>query len=89
MPVAVRIAHEKMSRADYEKVMQELEQTGHGDPDGRLSHASHGEDSVHMEETWESREQFEAHQEQRLAALNAVGFDAGIVDISELRGRSY
>ena len=85
MPIAVRITPQKMSKADYENVMRELEENGSGDPDGRLSHAVHGENAVHMEETWETREQFERHHQDWLAALQASGLDAGIVDISGLK----
>lgn len=84
MAITVRISPQKMSRDDYEKVMHELEVKGSGDPDGRLSHTSHGDESVHLEETWESREQFERHQEDRLAVLEAAGLDAGIVDVRQL-----
>jgi quinol monooxygenase YgiN len=86
MPISVRIVPHQMSRADYEQVIHELEESGSGDPDGRLSHPIHGDDAVHVEETWETREQFERHHQERLAVLQASGLDAGIVDISELRG---
>jgi len=85
MAVSVRIVPQHMSRADYEQVIHELEERGSGDPDGRLSHSVHGDDAVRVEETWETREQFERHHRERLAVLQASGLDAGIVDISELR----
>jgi hypothetical protein len=87
MPITVRIAPQKMTRVDYEEMMRELEQRGSGDPEGRLSHDSYGDDAVHFEETWQTREQFERHHQDRLAVMQAAGVDAGIVDISELRGR--
>ena len=87
MPVTVRIVPQKMSKADYEKVIRELEQRGAGEPDGRLSHSVYGDDTVHVEETWETREQFDRHHEDRLAVIQASGVDAGLVDVSELQGR--
>jgi hypothetical protein len=54
MPIAVRITPSKMTRDDYERVMRQLEETGSGEPDGRVFHASYGEDEVHMFDVWDS-----------------------------------
>jgi quinol monooxygenase YgiN len=84
MPVAVRITPKQLSRDDYEKLIDELEATGAGEPDGRQFHAAYGDDEVHMFEVWESREHFEDHRDSLMAVLQGAGVDAGTVEIHEL-----
>ena len=87
MPIAVRIVPHKMSKAEYEEVIQELQKRGNGDPDGRVLHTSYGDDDeVHMFEVWESREQFDAHHLKLMDVLDGAGVDAGLVEVSELQG---
>jgi quinol monooxygenase YgiN len=87
MPIAVRIVPHKMSKAEYEEVIQELQKQGNGDPDGRVLHTSYGDDDeVHMFEVWESREQFDAHHEKLMDVLDGAGVDAGLVEVSQLQG---
>lgn len=84
MPVAVRIAPQHMSKADYERVIAELEASGAGEPDGRLFHAAYGDDEVHMFEVWESPEHFEAHRDTMFATLQASTVGGTVVEIHEL-----
>ncbi len=85
MPVAIRIVPEKMSRADYERVLEELNAAGAADPEGRTSHVSYGDvNEVNVFETWDSQEEFERYHQNRMAVLQACGFDAGIVEVSDL-----
>jgi hypothetical protein len=81
MPIAVRIAPSKMTRDDYEKITQQLEATGSGQPDGRLFHASYGEDEVHMFDVWDSRESFQPYHDNLMGILQGAGIDGGTVQI--------
>jgi hypothetical protein len=40
MPVAVHITPHNMSRADYDRVIAELDASGAGEPEGPLFHAA-------------------------------------------------
>ncbi len=84
MPVAVHIACEHMSKADYERVIEELEASGAGDPQGRVSHTAYGEDNVQMLDVWESREDFEAHRDRLFSVMKAAGFGGGDVNVHPL-----
>jgi hypothetical protein len=84
MPIAVRITPSKMTRDDYEKVMRQLEETGSAEPDGRVFHASYGEDEVHMFDVWESHEAFRPYHDDLMAVLQGAGIDGGIVQIEPL-----
>jgi quinol monooxygenase YgiN len=84
MPVAVRICPDQMSRDEYDHVIKDLEDAGYGEPEGRQLHAAYGHDHVHMFEIWDSPEQFEAHQRQFLATLEAAGMDAGTCEVHPL-----
>jgi quinol monooxygenase YgiN len=85
MPVAVRIAPDHMSKEDYHRAIAELEASGAGEPDGRLSHAAYGDDEVHMFEVWESPEHFDANREPLFSALRKVGLAAGSVEVHALQ----
>jgi quinol monooxygenase YgiN len=84
MPVAVHISPRKMSRADYERVINELQESGVGEPEGRMFHAAYGDNELQMFEVWDSQERFDAHREQLLATLQGAGVDAGTVAVHPL-----
>lgn len=89
MPVAVRIAPQHMSKADYDRVIAELEASGASEPEGRLFHAAYGDDDddddeVHIFEVWESPEQFEAHRDKTFATLQASTVGATVIEIHQL-----
>jgi hypothetical protein len=73
-----------MSREDYDSVMKELEDSGCGEPDGRLFHAGYGDDEVHVFEVWETQEQFEDHHRTFVSVLQGSGVDAGNVEVHSL-----
>jgi quinol monooxygenase YgiN len=73
-----------MSRAEYDRVINDLEEAGCGEPEGRTFHAAYGDDRVQMFEVWHSREQFENHQERLFATLQAAGVDCGIVEVHSM-----
>jgi len=81
VPIAVRITPKNMTRDDYDRVMKELEDSGSGDPEGRVFHAGYGEDEVHMFDVWDSHESFQAYHENLVGLLQGAGIDAGIVQI--------
>ena len=81
MAVAVHISPEHMSRADYEKVIKELQDKGLDKPGGRRFHAAYGDDEVQVFEVWDSPEQFEDHREQLFATLLGAGINVDNVDV--------
>ncbi len=81
VPIAVHITPTNMSREDYERIMKQLEQSGAGEPDGRVFHASYGEDEVHMFDVWDSHESFQAHHGDLVGVLQGAGIDVGSVQI--------
>jgi quinol monooxygenase YgiN len=81
VPIAVRITPTNMSREDYERIMKQLEESGAGEPEGRVFHASYGEDQVHMFDVWDSHESFQAHQGDLMGLLQGAGIDVGPVQI--------
>ncbi len=84
MAVAVHICPDKMSKAEYERVIKDLEDSGVGEPEGRTFHAAYGADQVCMFEVWDSAEQFGAHRGRLMERLQAAGVDAGTVDVHPL-----
>ena len=84
MAVTVHICPTKMSREEYERVIKELQASGCSEPRGRVFHAAYGNDDVQMFEIWETHEQFEAHRDDLMSALECAGVDGGAVDIHSL-----
>ncbi len=84
MSVAVHITPQHMSKADYERLIAELEASGVHEPEGRLFHAGYGDEDLQMFEVWESKGQFDAHREHLFAALESVGLASGCVEIYAL-----
>jgi hypothetical protein len=81
VPIAVRITPSKLTREEYEKIMQQLEETGGGPPEGRVFHAGYGEDEVHIFDVWDSHESFEPYHRDLMAVLQGAGVDAGTIQI--------
>ena len=84
MAVAVHICPDQMTRAEYHRVIKDLEDSGVGEPEGRTFHAAYGGNEVCMFEVWDSAEHFEAHRDRLLATLHGVGVGAGTVQIHPL-----
>ena len=84
MAVAVHICPTQMSKADYERVIKDLEDSGVGEPEGRTFHAAYGGDHVCMFEVWDSAEQFDAHRGRLFETLQGAGLDAGTVEVHPL-----
>jgi quinol monooxygenase YgiN len=79
MAIAVRISPKQCTREDYERIMAELAQDGHSDPEGRITHTSFGDDEVEIFETWQSHDHFEPYHDRMVTAMQAAGCDAGLV----------
>jgi quinol monooxygenase YgiN len=73
-----------MSRAEYDRVIKDLEDSGCGEPEGRTFHAAYGDDQVRMFEVWNSEEQFDAHRDRLFTTLQGAGLDAGTVEVHPL-----
>jgi hypothetical protein len=84
MPIAVRITPTKMTRDDYERIMKQLEESGCGEPEGRVFHASYGDDEVHMFDVWDSHESFQPYHDDLMGLLQGAGIDAGTVEVKPL-----
>ena len=83
MPVAVHICPDNMSKAEYEKVIGELEKSGV--QEGRLYHAAYGDDDdVRMFEVWRSQEDFDANKDKLFATLQGNGLNVERVDVHTL-----
>ena len=80
MAFAVRVKPNRMSKADYERVMRSLQEDGHGNPEGRREHQVLGDDEVvETFEVWDTHEQFRAHNDRFVTAMQAAGVDADLV----------
>jgi quinol monooxygenase YgiN len=83
MPVAVHICPDRMSREEYEQVIDELEKSGVHE--GRLYHAAYGEDELQIFEVWRSKEDFEAHRDNLVGTLQGAGVNVDRIDVHPLR----
>jgi hypothetical protein len=67
-----------MTAAQYDTIIQELNQAGAGTPAGRLYHVCSGSDT-HMRviDVWESAEAFEGFGATLMPILHQLGIDPG------------
>lgn len=84
MAVAVHICPNQMSKAEYDRLIKDLEDSGVGEPEGRTFHAAYGGDQVCMFEVWDSAEHFDAHRDRLFETLQAAGLGAGSVEVHPL-----
>lgn len=76
---------ESMTAAQYDRVMQKLEQAGQGRPLGRSYHSAFQVgDSIHVFDVWESKEQFEEFGKTLMPILQEEGIDPGQPDVSPI-----
>ena len=68
----------------YDQLIHQLEEAGHGNPPGRLSHTSALKDngSYFVVDVWESPEAFEKFMEELMPLMKAVGGAAPNLQIS-------
>ena len=80
MAFAVRVKPNRMTRAQYDQVIRSLEDDGQGKPEGRRRHDVLGdEEAVETFEVWDTHEQFRAHNDRFITAMQAAGVDADLV----------
>ena len=68
----------------YDQLIKQLEESGHGNPPGRLSHTAALKDngSYFVVDVWESPETFQEFMQVLMPLMNAVGGVAPNVQIS-------
>ncbi|MFN8596997.1 MAG: hypothetical protein U0559_12545 [Anaerolineae bacterium] len=70
-------APKSMTLAQYTEIVQRLEQTGAGEPAGRLYHNWYSQaGQLQVTEIWESRESFERFHKLRERLLRQMGANA-------------
>jgi quinol monooxygenase YgiN len=72
------------SVAQYDQVIQQLEEAGHGNPPGRLSHTAALKDngSYFVVDVWESPEAFQRFGQLLMPLIQAVGGGAPNLQVS-------
>jgi hypothetical protein len=72
------------SVAQYDQIIQQLEEAGHGNPPGRLSHTAALKDngSYFVVDVWESPEAFQRFGQLLLPLIEAVGGVAPNLQVS-------
>jgi hypothetical protein len=76
MPVAVHITARKMSHEDRQQVLRDYFGPEADDPEGRLYHATYGEDDdLRMFEVWDSEDRVHDHFGRMLAATYGITYE--------------
>jgi hypothetical protein len=82
MAIAVGFSPSSMTAAQYDEIIQRLEQAGVGSPKGRLYHLCYGSgDHMHVVDVWESPEAFERFGQALMPILQQLGVDPGQPEI--------
>jgi hypothetical protein len=83
--IAVRFAPGSLTLNCYEMALHRLQQGGDYPPRGLVSHYCIGTDGdLRISEVWNSREDFEESGGRLVAALAALGVDAGEPDVLDV-----
>jgi hypothetical protein len=83
MAITVVFTPVSMTTAQYDEVIERLEQAGAGTPAGRLYHVcSHSGDQLRITDVWESGETFEQFGQTLMPLLQQLGVDPGQPAIS-------
>jgi hypothetical protein len=74
------------SVAQYDQIIQQLEEAGHGNPPGRLSHTAALKDngSYFVVDVWESPEAFQRFGQLLMPLIDAVGGVAPNLQVSSV-----
>jgi hypothetical protein len=68
----------------YDEVVKQLKAAGAGAPKGRSYHVCYGDpNGVHVTDTWDNMEDFQAFGQTLLPIMNSLGLDPGQPDIQE------
>jgi hypothetical protein len=78
MSFVLTFAQPGFTAAKYDETIKQLEAAGAGAPKGRSHHVSYGDpENLHVTDTWDSMEDFQAFGETLLPILQSLGFDPG------------
>ncbi len=82
MAVGMYFSPQSMTAAQYDQIMQRLEQAGAAAPKGRTFHSCFGSgDKLTVFDIWESQADFEAFGPTLMPILGEIGVEAGQPDI--------
>ena len=74
--------------AQYDDVIQELEDAGHGNPPGRLSHVAALKGTGYVVvDVWESQEAFDACAQALIPLIDAVGGSVPKIEVAPVHNR--
>ena len=74
--------------AQYDDVIQELEEAGHGNPPGRLSHVAALKGTGYVVvDVWESQEAFDAFAQALIPLIDAVGGSVPKIEVAPVHNR--
>jgi hypothetical protein len=74
--------------AQYDDVIQELEDAGHGNPPGRLSHVAALKGTGYVVvDVWESQEAFDAFAQALIPLIDAVGGSVPKIEVAPVHNR--
>lgn len=77
MPVLVRYHPPGLTKAQYERVGQMIQERHEWPPDGLILHVGFGSDGdMRVSEVWESRDKMEAFQQHLMPLLQEAGVNA-------------
>jgi hypothetical protein len=78
MAIAVYFHPKNLTLDQFEETRRRLDESGSGDPEGRIHHSCIGEDGdLMVYDIWESPEAFQAFGERLMPILGELGIDAG------------
>lgn len=76
MSIVVRFNPTSLTKEAYDKVSNQLQESGNWPPDGLDYHVCFGsEGDLKVSEIWDSREQFQAFGEQLMPVLTEAGIE--------------
>jgi hypothetical protein len=78
MSFVLTFAQPGFTAAKYDEAIKQLEAAGAGAPKGRSFHVSYGDpENLHITDTWDSMEDFQAFGETLLPILQSLDVDSG------------
>ena len=78
MSFVLTFARSGFTAAKYDQTIKQLEAAGAGAPKGRSYHVCYGDpENLHVTDTWDSMEDFQAFGKTLLPILQSLGFDPG------------
>jgi len=85
MSFVLTFAPAGFTAAKYEEAIKQLNAAGAGSPKGRSFHVCYGDpNGVHVTDTWDSMEDFQAFGETLVPIMHSLGVDPGQPAILEV-----